>query len=260
MSTIELHLEHPTDEQLVLFLDKELPPDERSNLREHLTGCITCAERLSDFEGASAGLRLQLAEMDQEIRIDELARARTLGAMRAAAARARPVEVEPTRNPLKVAAAAAAGFILVASLSVSPLAAWIGGWFARSSEVVEVPVGVVSEPISPIAGPIFSFRPTDSTFRIELDQLQASGVLTIELAAEELAQAQILDAAEEAIVVLPAGIRIENTSAATASYRVLLPPSVARYEVVANGVLISQNEMASLAAPESVNLAAPAER
>jgi anti-sigma factor RsiW len=246
---------HPDDLELTLLLDEELEPVRRGVVGMHVDGCARCAERLEELRSASALLSGYVAAMDACIRVDELARRRALAAARAAAAPVRAsrsgsaaatsaeTAARPSRRAstlLRVAAAVTAATVL--GLTVEPLAAWIAearSTLARTDE----PALVVAPPVvaEPSASPAITFAATQPTFRIDLARPQTAGEILIQLRDVQSATARIVGGAGEAIVVMPGGLRIENSPASVGSYHLELPSrGIRAVEVHAGGRLLER--------------------
>ncbi|MGH9887958.1 MAG: hypothetical protein ACREBE_20665 [bacterium] len=83
-----------------------------------------------------------------------------------------------------------------------------------------------------------SFAPSGPHFTMRLDSLPADGQLTLERTGADEISAQVTNGAGtggDALLVLPGELRVRNTSAARASYAVLVPRAVDRVTVVVGG-------------------------
>lgn len=257
MRTLEEDLLHPGEDELVQLMDGELPEGARTSLQEHIAACGECRARLDELEGISGWLRNNVEQLDAGIAIDEMARARALAAVRIAARR------EPKKQSLThqgwFRAAAAVVLLIGAALSVTPLRAWLLD--LRSDEVAEAPLPVVRviAPAAVDAGATLSFRPVTASFAIELASAQAGGTITIGTSPTDQASAQIIGGGEESVMILPSGLRIENSATSTASYRILLPSSLVRqFEVTAGASVLAREELDSGTAATTLNLAGAA--
>jgi hypothetical protein len=260
MSTNDPDVRHAGDDDLVRLLDEELAADRRTDVAGHVMACPTCAERLDDLRAASGLWSEALAAVDTDIRVDDMARARALAAVRLATVRATPVAAPRAAAgswPRVLRAAAVGAILLAAGFSARPVVAWIGERVASTGgEVAVVPTLPADQPR---AGATISFQPAGELFRIEMARPQEAGVLTIEAVAADHASAQIVGGAAEAqtILVLPSGLQVDNGAASTASYRVLLPAGrVARVVVVSGGVEIANELLPNPGSIRAVDLAA----
>ena len=58
---------HPSQEQLIDYLHRELAPDEDAALLLHLEGCVTCSQRYQDEAGISESLRAFARASEREL-------------------------------------------------------------------------------------------------------------------------------------------------------------------------------------------------
>lgn len=245
---------HPDDDVLVRLMDRELTAGERAAVRAHVEGCCGCAERLEELTMASGWWADQVSAADREIAVDELARARALAAARAAFAAKSAAAHSPRPAYLRVAAAVA--LLVLGGLAARPVSAWVGSMVGRSAgELVEAPGHEVVDLLA-FFGATVSFMPGEGEFRIELAAQPAGGSLILAEAPDDRASAQASGAEGGAILVLPGGLQVENTSASTADYRVLLPPGrVNRVVVTAGGELLADVPLSAGGAARTIDLA-----
>jgi hypothetical protein len=213
---------HLADDAHIRFLDGECEADERMAVTEHVARCSRCARRLAELRERSAAVTRLLADVD--------------AAPREALARARP----PRRVRLLVAAA---GLVLVvAAAAVSPVRAWIVG---RSQALWTLVSGGLEQP-APAPSPIRTEQATpfaSVSFAVERDRLivdmarrQAEGVLVVEIVDAVTASAAITGGELGGdLLVLPGRLRIVNAPESTASYRVRVPATLTRVEVLVAG-------------------------
>src|SRR5690606_33490753 len=112
---------HLSAGDLIRYLDRQVPADERRAMLAHLPDCGACNERLARFQAQAEAVSGVLAGLDEGTAPDELTRARALRAAREAERRGRGARRgigAPTR-----AAAAVAAVALVA-FTVEPVRAW----------------------------------------------------------------------------------------------------------------------------------------
>ena len=81
------------------------------------------------------------------------------------------------------------------------------------------------------AGAVVSFRPAATRLTIHVENRQAAGALILQALPLEQATAQVIGEEGGALLVLPGGMRIENSADSRASYRVTVPPGVRQVEV-----------------------------
>lgn len=220
---------HPSASVMLRRMDGELDPTLDRRLRRHLDRCAPCRGRMERLEEtstqASGALRAALAVTP----VPELRRQAARRAMRAAGERRARGR---NRRFGGLAVAASIAGVLVLSWTVGPLRAWVaelgmgGGGEEVAEPVVSLPGAVVGG-----AASIVAFDAASDLFTIELDARQLAGDLLLQVLPIERATAQITRSGSESMLVLPAGLRIENSTASVASYRVTLPPTVSRVEV-----------------------------
>ena len=257
MTNETMAMEHLGDEELVQLLDGEAAEGERTAWFNHLGDCLPCSERMQELESASCWLQENVAALDAGIGVDELTRARALSAAR----RARPLSAvrHPLRQPGWSRVAAAIALVVVAGLAVEPVRAWVLDNAGRLMDRVDsAPASTAVARGSISTAPIVSFATTEPLFRVELDQPQSAGELTIRVAPVDAASAGMTEVAEESLSVLPGGLLIENNAASVASYTIELPVStVRRVQVLAGGRLLLDASVGSEAETIVVDLAAP---
>lgn len=241
---------HPTDGDLLRDLDGELSDLEHRRLRKHLEECLDCDSRINLLKEHSAVVQSFLSPSGgMDVEPDDLSRARALGAMRAAQ-RAAAGRRSMARRRLTVAAAAAG--LVVGLSSVSPLRAWVRDLIraeaptepGRSLPVASLPVTVVGG-----NGSLITFQPTQTSFELRLEHRQEAGSLAIRIGDGVLATAHTAGAADESIMVLPQGMRIENGPGSTASYRVTLPATLKTVRVVVGRQMIATIPVSTGAGP-----------
>lgn len=207
---------HLADELLIQLLDGM---QSSAEARDHLSGCRHCSSRYETLERASSLLHASLPDVPMP-RIDWRASRR--------------------RRPwvISVPVAIAATLVVLASAAAAtpPIRHWIlrqvSGYPApRAPETVTNPAPSTSQ----AAGVIASFAPTDSTLVIRFDRTQSRGSIVIEAALGNRVSAQAVGGAPEEMIVLPGQLRIANTGASTADYRLTVPLSVRVLRVVVGG-------------------------
>jgi hypothetical protein len=224
---------HLTDGELVRYLDHEVEEAERRELMRHLSSCDACAERLQTLSDKSREVGRRIAALDADARADELTRARALAAARNARRAHRPAGMQPAR------VAAVLATIALGSLTVQPVRAWLmDQWESLTDADVAAPIATAPRALDE-SGSRVRFTPTAEVFTLEIDHLQTTGSLTIQLGGADPATAQIVNGAGENLLVLPSGVRIENREGSQADYLVTLPANLRTVQVVAGQTAIA---------------------
>ena len=224
---------HPSDGDLVRYLDTELSELEERRLRMHLKGCAACSARVEAIASESSAVARYLAKHAVP-GPDTVTRARTLAAVRKANAERRSGVHRAIRGLV------AASVLLVLALTAQPVRAWITerweglrGTSARPAEVATLPATVVRR------SSIVAFAPRGALFELQLERFQREGTLTVEVRDVERATAQVLNGANETMLILPSGIRVENRAGSRASYLVTVPSSLPALNVTVGGETIA---------------------
>lgn len=227
---------HLEDGEIVRLLDHEVSQGERRECVRHLSGCDECARRMETLRAQSEGASRYLARVGGAAPVDELARARALAAARDARRRG------GRRLPSAAARAAmVAGVLALGVATVEPLRAWV---LERWADLV-APDGIARVEAerprpAPDGGSLVSFPTGGTVFTVRFDHAQDAGELVIQRHPGDLASAQIVRGAGETMLVLPSGLRVQNTPDSSAGYLLVVPPSVQRVEVTAgDGVATS---------------------
>jgi hypothetical protein len=206
---------HLAEHDLVRLLDEELGGGNAA-LAAHLDLCAACTERRDVLERRSMRLREALAAADPAPRVLAL----------------HPdALVRPTvRRPAYAwRAAAAFAVLLVGSLAVPPVRAWIA---QRAGAIMDLASGrhrptaaaPVRAPVPPDTAGRLTFAPVGPQLVLEVASRQAAGVLVVETVADTAISALVVGEREAAeLTVLPGGLRVRNTRASTASYLVAVP-------------------------------------
>lgn len=235
---------HLQDEDIVRLLDEEVSEGDQVAGRDHLLRCESCRRLADEIAATSRWLGANVSALDPTPP-DELTRARTLEGVRAhrdAAAREKP-EIEPkvasvggtaayprSRGSRYWLAAAGIAVLVVASLTVEPVRAWIQDGLlnlgARPESIVEVESPELPTPVPSAAS--VRFTAEGPIFQIEVAATQVEGDLTVRIITEGEASAEIVGGSGETLVVLPFGLRVGNRESSTASYVVELPSDVVR--------------------------------
>lgn len=222
---------HPSEGELVRYLDRRLPDRREGRVARHLEGCHRCAGRADRLRAGGAALRKALRELDDSATPSPRVRAAALSAARHAHRR------RWRRTAGRVAAGLA--LLLSAGLAVTPLRAWMTARWAPSAAVMAraEPV-VVRSPGSELGGAVVSFEPTSGTFDVVVASPQSAGTLTLRVRDGARASAQAFgDSAP--VLVLPRGVQIQNRARSSGSYTVILPASLERVRVKVGGRVIA---------------------
>lgn len=230
---------HPTDGDLLRDLDGELSDLEHRRVRKHVEECLDCDSRIHLLQEQSEVVHSFLSPSGGlEVEPDDLSRARALGAIRVAR-RAAAGRHSTARRRMTVAAAAAG--LVVGLSTVSPLRAWVHDLIVGAPTESSRRLPVASLPVTVVGGngSLITFRPTQASFELRVEHRQEAGSLAIRIGSGVLATAHTSGAADESIMVLPQGMRIENRPGSTASYRVTLPSTLKTVRVVVGAQLIA---------------------
>jgi anti-sigma factor RsiW len=201
---------HVEDGALVRYLDHECDAVERVEVKAHLEGCDTCATRVAELRRHAATVSIALRAVD------------------------RPM---PGRRPAPrwgMRAAAAALVVLGVAGSVRPVRAWIIG---KTQALWATVVGSRDEqprpaPTAPVRSASVTFVPTGTEFTVEIVSPQRAGRLVVTTVPGDSATTVVLDGSgTEDVIVLPAGLRIANSEASSASYEIRLPNHLARIQI-----------------------------
>jgi len=221
---------HPDDATLVRHLDGEDSRDEQAPLATHLAACADCARRRRIMAERSRQLADLLGRTDVAPRAFPL-RTHQID---------RQIDRRVTRSGLSRWIAAAAATLLVlgaVALSASPVRAWILERWADVRRLLGVPEPTASTPAPrgaarDTASTVW-FTPTADVLTIRVTTRQAAGSLLLEAIAGETASAVVRGASEDdELIVLPDELRITNTAASRATYRVALPAQLKRVVVI----------------------------
>jgi hypothetical protein len=87
-------------------------------------------------------------------------------------------------------------------------------------------------PTAPVRSASVTFVPTGTEFTVEIVSRQRVGRLVVAAVPGDSATTVVLDGSgSEDLIVLPAGLRIANSEASSASYEVRLPNHLARIRI-----------------------------
>jgi hypothetical protein len=229
--TMEMQ-QHATDGDLVRLLDTETTPAD-AELLAHVGECAECSARLARLRLRSE--RVSAALRAADLPLVDAARVRPpfdrVGVARLRASR------RPARLWMRPAMRAAAALLLLAGVAAaSPTArAWILDRVARlrgSTAPAPAPRAAPRSGQAPrgAIGAIVWFEPpAGSELVVRFDERPAAGSLELARGTDDRAAAQVIArAGSEVLVVLPSELRVRNSRASTADYRVTVPASVRR--------------------------------
>ena len=218
---------HLDDGGLVRLLDQEGSAGERARLGVHVGACDACQRRQEALATWTRAVSEVLTRSDMPVRTFGLARD---GRDRGAIWRWWP-------------AAAAAVLLVVGTVALAaPLGTWMVERWGALRHVLLTPgaprraptrVGDQAPPqasSAPVG--VVSFTPDSDVLLVRVAKRQAEGSLVVEASPAPTASATVRGQGEhEAIVVLPAELRIANTAASRATYRITLPAHLKRLVV-----------------------------
>ncbi|MEE8594833.1 MAG: zf-HC2 domain-containing protein [Gemmatimonadota bacterium] len=227
-------MEHPAEQTLLAYLDRELPFDERSTVREHVQVCVECSRMLDELAAATRSFADAISALDVP--------APALLAPIPAAATITPLRRRrASRRPLL---AAALIIIFVAGAGAAIPGSPLREWLARSVELVTGgPSEEPSDPTTPVSGQragspaAVSVRPLDGLVRIIITQP----------APETTIRVRLLDGGTASVWSVEGRYRtapgeIEVLGAGPGEVVILLPRTVPSAEVELDGRLVATKE------------------
>lgn len=252
---------HLDDSDLLALVDDEFTPMERDVRLAHVARCHDCAARLQTLRLRTANFSRLLTDVQlpDDFVFPRLPQPSTVIPI---------TSLPPRRTWMHSAWARAAVIALVVIVpfaTVAPLRAWVmerwsdvremlGGTEAAPAPAAPAPRPAAPEP-EPASGATVFFTPAPGQFVLDVSERQASGTLTLGRAEGSEGSAEVIGGATETPLVSESGIRILNTPGSTASYRVILPSSVARVRVRVAGGAPIEVTADELAGGRVVNLA-----
>lgn len=227
-------MSHLSEGDLVRFLDRQAPAADLGWMTAHVASCGRCAGRLETLRSQSEAVSRYVGSLDAGVVADDLSRARALAAARRAARPAATPRRVPSYGWMRAAAAIAV--VAVGALGIQPVRAWVADqWAALTGDEAIAPAPVAT-PASVLAeGSVVSFEPAGDVFVLEIRNAQAVGDVHLRITDVPRASATVMDGADEAILVLPSGVRIENAEGSTASYSITLPSTLRLVQIFADG-------------------------
>lgn len=240
---------HPAEQTLLAYLDRELPVDERSTVREHVQVCAACSGMLDELAAVTRSLADAISALDvpapallaSELEGDLVARAlQELDAPIPAATTITPLRRRASRRPLL---AAALIIIFVAGAGAAIPGSPLREWLARSVELVTGgPSEEPTDTTAPFSGQggspaAVSVQPRDGLVRIIITQP----------APETMIRVRLLDGGTASVWSVEGRYRtapgeIEVLEAGPGEVVVLLPRTVPSAEVELDGRLVATKE------------------
>jgi hypothetical protein len=225
---------HATDGDLIRVIDGELV-DADVALGAHVAGCADCSARLNRLRSISSQVSDALRVVDvapiDPVRIrppfDDVGVARLRRRRRTVALWSRP------------GLRAAAALLLLAGVAAASPAArrWIVERVSRLRGTTPAPTAEPrqsssNQPGSSAGSRVWFAPPTGPELIVRFETRPASGRLVLQAADDDRASAQVVAGASgEALLILPGEVRVRNSAASVADYRLTLPPSVRRVRV-----------------------------
>ena len=241
---------HPAEQTLLAYLDRELPVDERSTVREHVQVCATCSRMLDELTAATRTLADAISALDvpapallaSELEGDLVARAlQELDAQVPAATTITPLRRRASRRPLL---AAALIIIFVAGAGAAIPGSPLREWLARSVELVTgAPSKEPIDPATPFSGQgvgsptAVSVQPRDGFVRIIITQPAPETMIRVRLSDSGTASVWSVEGRYRT-----APGEIEVLDAGPGDVVVLLPRTVPSAEVELDGRLVATKE------------------
>ena len=222
---------HPSDSDLVRYLDSEGGTEQRKYARDHLDECPRCQQRLRLLRARSAALSDLIGQMQVPER--EIA-APPVGAGMTATY---PHGSSPGARSAGVLKAAAIMVLMAvpAVAMVPPVRAWI---MTQWSEFTASPAALGdSVPALPTpAGSSVSFVPSGKVLNVWLEREPEPGMIWVRPLEMERVTVETAASAGDRLFVLPNGVRIENGSDSNARYVITVPSTLDAVVVYAAGV------------------------
>lgn len=250
---------HLDDGDLLCLLDGEPGAATRRDAAAHLDACVACRARMERYRLRRDRLGVLLVHTD--VPVPASGPRPSASADPASAAPAQPGAADSTKViPLRprdattavrwtnrpwLRAAAVVLLLLAAAAVATPARAWIVHWVGRQWE--SVAGGAPSAPRprvapAPEAAPApvqtsaqIRFVPAGGELRVEVAHPQAAGALTLVRVDGPAAFAEVMGTQAVELLVVPSGLRIRNTAATVAAYRIQVPDGVHRVRVRVGG-------------------------
>jgi len=224
---------HASDGVLLALYDHQRDGDLESP-RRHVEQCAECQARLGAIAARAKHVRMALAAVPTpSVAKDDFRR-------RVAEARERG-DRRVWRRPVWLAAAAIV--VLVGAAAALPIRDWVRRRLveSRTAHAPAQPVATPSTQPLNRSGATVSFAASGPGFTVRFDSLPSVGTLTAGRTTADQISARVASGAGtggDAMVVLPGELLVRNTSAARASYDLLLPSAVTRLRIIVAGRVV----------------------
>ncbi len=236
-------VEHIGDGDLIRLHDGECSAAEELSWRDHLAACGACDQRFQTLARLARHFIAALKQLDDPASPGDARR---------------PLRsVRPRWRTGGLKAAASIAVLLGATLAVPPARAWIiDRWDALASFITQrgesaPDVSAQAPALSERPTSTVSFQPGGTHFVVEIANTQSTGRMVFTIEAVTNASARVIngDGSEEWIV-LPSGVRLENSPTSSGSYEITLPTYLATAEVRLAGVLVGAYDLDIVARPQ----------
>lgn len=222
---------HPSDSDLIRYMDGEGGVDQRQRARSHLGECPSCEQRLSLLRARSAALSDLVDHMqvpEREVALPPLATG-------TAAADGRGSSSAGRYGGLLKAAVIVLLTAAPALAIVPPVRDWIATQWSELTASPGAPDGSGASVTAPSRSAV-SFVPSDRTLNLWLEREGGPETIRIVPAETERVTVESVGPAGDRLVVLPEGVRIENGSDSNARYIVTVPSALETVVVYVAGV------------------------
>lgn len=222
---------HPSDGDLVRYMDGEGAAARRERARDHLDNCPSCQQRLSLLRARSAALSALIEDVDVPER--EVPAPPALAPMGAAARRGG----SSSRQSAGLLKAAVILLLLAAPAiaMVQPVRDWIASQWSEISTGPDLPYGSATSVARPGRSAV-SFIPADMALELWLEREPGPEMIRIVPAETDRVTIETVGGrAGDRLVVLPRGVRIESGSDSGARYVVTVPSTLERVVVYIAG-------------------------
>jgi anti-sigma factor RsiW len=172
---------HPTDDELVAYLDGELPRESAAEMTRHVASCIGCRKRVAELEDVAATFTgaMQVIDASEPQTWENPHSPPAIRVVRrdGLAARTAP---RAGRSALPASLRWAAGIAIVAVAGLSASIGTVPRFTGDTAEVPELPVALVAPPVSAPAA--VAVLPLDGSVRVQLEANGSSPHLVVRLA------------------------------------------------------------------------------
>ncbi len=220
---------HPTDADLLGYIDKELSRDDAVAIQGHLSRCAECQQTVDSLSAATSDVELFLRNVSiPEVTAPFVAR-RVRPPQLAVIPKNRNVPPWYTRTSLRAALIVCG--IGVATFAVTPVRGWVIDFIRNAIQSTDSQTDSQGAADPPTSGQLntssVAFVPEGQRFEISITQHQREGVLTIVAVEGTRARGSIAGSgAADALMVTGGGLSIQNSPESQSSYEVQIPPSI----------------------------------